>query len=172
MKTKKSQAAVEYLQNYGFAILIVLIMGVALWHMGVFNVAPKTNIARGFNTIKVLEPSIKYIKKTGTASERVTNNLNFVIVNTGSVYVHDLSLTVGGDCNFSYSSGDEILCSGTYFKKTILGPSETTDIANICCKEYAPGDPFWVLVNITYYERVGEQKIQKKESGVLQGFVE
>lgn len=165
---KKAQAAVEYLQNYGFAILIVVFLGVALWQMGIFSIAPKVNVAKGFTTIKVLEPSIKYIKKSGAdVNERVTNNLNFTVVNTGSNYIHGLSLSVGGDCSYSVLG-----CYGTYFEKTTLGPGETTALAKICCKEYNPGDPFWVSVNITYTERVGEQRIQKRESGIIQGFVE
>ncbi len=168
LNRKRGQAAVEYLQNYGFAILVVVIMGVALWQLGVFNIAPKVNVATGFKTIRVLEPSIKYIKKTGAnPDDRVTNNFNFIITNTGGVYVHDLSLSVGGDCSYSVLG-----CSGTWFEKTTLSPSETTALGKICCNEYNPGDQFWVEVNITYTERVGEKRVEKQEIGRIQGFVE
>jgi len=171
---KKSQAAVEYLQNYGFAILIVLILGVALWKIGVFNIAPKANVAVGFKTIKVLEPSIRYKGTAGLLSqyEAVTNNLNFTIVNTGGNYIHDLTLIVGGDCNYSITSAGTTLCSGTSFEKTILGPSETTSVGHICCYSYSRGDPFWVEINITYSERIGGRKVQKSEHGIIKGFVE
>jgi len=37
MKTKKAQAAMEYLMTYGWAILIVIIVAAALFALGVFN---------------------------------------------------------------------------------------------------------------------------------------
>jgi len=37
---KTGQGAMEYLMTYGWAILVVIIVGVVLWQMGLFNPTP------------------------------------------------------------------------------------------------------------------------------------
>ncbi|HEX55264.1 MAG TPA: hypothetical protein ENF49_03960, partial [Candidatus Altiarchaeales archaeon] len=57
----KGQGAMEYLMTYGWAILVVMIVGVVLWQLGIFGGGPgAVNTAHGFSKIKVLEPSIKF----------------------------------------------------------------------------------------------------------------
>ena len=49
---RKGQTAMEYLMTYGWAIIIVIIAGVALWRLGVFSPsAGKTST--GFDTFQV-----------------------------------------------------------------------------------------------------------------------
>jgi len=33
----KDQSAIEYLVTYGWVILVVIIIGIVLWHLGVFG---------------------------------------------------------------------------------------------------------------------------------------
>ncbi len=52
----RAQAALEYLMTYGWALLIVVIVGVALWSLGVFNTNAGT-VARltGIPTIQAID---------------------------------------------------------------------------------------------------------------------
>ena len=48
MMNKKGQGAMEYLMTYGWAIIIVIIVGVALWRLGIFT--PHTSkTSQGFD---------------------------------------------------------------------------------------------------------------------------
>ena len=166
--TNKAQAALEYLQTYAWAILVVLVVGLVLWQMGIFGSHADVNRAVGFGKIQVLEPSIKYVKKTGTAEQIVTNNLNFTIINTVGNHIHGLEIETGGDCN-----GSILTCSGgVTLSKESLAQDETAVISHICCKAWDVGDFFWVNVTLTYWYRVAELKVNRTERGVIQGFLE
>ncbi len=52
----KGQGAMEYLMTYGWAILVVMIVGVVLWQLGVFGGGPGTATATDFSKIKPLNP--------------------------------------------------------------------------------------------------------------------
>jgi hypothetical protein len=84
-----------------------------------------------------------------------------------------LSLSVGTDCRYRiFNPPTSDYCEGASFKKDTLAPSETTSVSHICCDFKEAGDFFYVEVNITYTQRVGENKITKRDSGVIQGYVE
>ncbi len=52
----RAQAAMEYLMTYGWALLIVVIVGVALWSLGVFNVgAGSTPKLTGISTLVLMD---------------------------------------------------------------------------------------------------------------------
>ena len=174
---KKGQAAMEYMQTYGWAVLVVLIVGVVLWQFGIFSANPKSNVAVGFSKIKVLEPSIKYVGfyESDSASDptdaSITNTLNFTIINIAGNHIHISSFVVGGDCNYSLASPIET-CIGTEFSKEILAPDEAATVKKMCCNIFEPGDFFWLNVSIEYWQRVGELKVNHTETGAIQGYVE
>jgi len=64
----KGQGAMEYLMTYGWAILVVMIVGVVLWQLGVFNVGQGGIVTTGFVKMQPLTPSIAYRNATFTAS--------------------------------------------------------------------------------------------------------
>ena len=164
----KAQAALEYLNTYGWAILVVLVVGVVLWQIGIFGSHADVNRAVGFGKITVLEPTIKYMEKIGTPEQRVTNNLNFTVVNIAGTHIHGIEIETGGDCNSSVG-----LCSGDVtLSKSSLSPDETAAISHICCNNWEAGDFFWVNVTFTYWYRIAEMKVNRTERGVIQGFVE
>ena len=51
---RKGQSAMEYLMTYGWAILVVIIIGVVLWQMGIFDIKGKTT--PGYVGFSVLVP--------------------------------------------------------------------------------------------------------------------
>lgn len=54
----RGQAALEYLMTYGWAILVVLIIGVAMWQMGVFSPAPVGFGKEGFSQVTVIDAKL------------------------------------------------------------------------------------------------------------------
>jgi len=54
LESTRGQGAMEYLMTYGWAILVVVIVGVALWYMGVFNLGGSAKTMTGFGPVKPL----------------------------------------------------------------------------------------------------------------------
>jgi len=170
--SNKAQAALEYLNTYGWAILAVLVSGLVLWQMGIFGSHADVNRAVGFGKIAVLETTIKYVEKSGTPEQQVTNNLNFTVVNIAGTHIHGLEIETSGDCNGSMRSGLGLCSGGVTLSKSSLSPDETASLSHICCDNWEPGDFFWVNVTFTYWNRIAEMKVNHTERGVIQGFVE
>jgi hypothetical protein len=101
---KKGQGAMEYLMTYGWAILVVVIVGVVLWQMGIFN--PSGSIAAGsdgFGTIKPAE----------WACDAVTGDLSLAVINGGGQKITGLQAE-GADCTATaVSAGDTATCTIT-----------------------------------------------------------
>ncbi|RLC40838.1 MAG: hypothetical protein DRH44_08080, partial [Candidatus Coatesbacteria bacterium] len=69
----KGQGAMEYLMTYGWAILVVMIVGVVLWQLGVFGGAGGgVNRATGFTTIKCFDRTIQ-LKDSTNLTATFTN---------------------------------------------------------------------------------------------------
>lgn len=97
---RKGQGAMEYLMTYGWAILVVMIVGVTLWGLGIFGGGPgAVNTASGFSKVKVLEPSIKY-EYTEHATDQLKYVLKFSLVNGVGSKIKLENITWGGDCEF------------------------------------------------------------------------
>lgn len=52
---RKGQAAVEYLTTYGWAILVTLVVGVALWQMGAFKPPSTPPGCTGFSQVTPID---------------------------------------------------------------------------------------------------------------------
>jgi hypothetical protein len=61
----KGQGAMEYLTTYGWAILVVLVVGMVLYQLGVFN-QQGTVIITGFPQLKPVPEAISYNGAAGT----------------------------------------------------------------------------------------------------------
>ena len=159
MLDKKGQGAMEYLMTYGWAILVVMIVGVVLWQLGIFGGGPgAANTARGFGRIKVMDPSIRYVA-IGTGVD--DGLLNFTIMNGAGQTVSDLKMTASG-------SG----CSTTTQDLGTLGAGATAATGVPGCDLKAGGDSFAVDVDFSYNMTVAGDKVQHDESGTIRGAVE
>lgn len=90
MANKKAQAALEFLSSYGWAILVIAIVLVALAWLGIFNVAnktPDTCVMQG----GLQCDSARLGKNLQLSSLRVTNRL------TGPIYICALMCTNNPD---------------------------------------------------------------------------
>ncbi len=102
MKNRKGQSAMEYLMTYGWAIIIVIIVGVVLWKLNIFTPsAPKTS--GGFDTFSV--GTNFRIGSDGSAT--------LIVVNADkqgrSVTLNSAKIASGANCNGaagSKNSGD------------------------------------------------------------------
>lgn len=54
-RNRKGQAAVEYLTTYGWAILVTLVVGVALWQMGAFKPPSTPPGCTGFSQVTPID---------------------------------------------------------------------------------------------------------------------
>ena len=90
MMGRKGQSAMEYITTYGWAILVVTIIGIVLWQMGVFDFGSR--VTPTYSGFSVLTPSDWAMVKAGavcTFSVELTNGageaLNQTRLSTGEV---------------------------------------------------------------------------------------
>lgn len=74
---RKGQAAIEYLTTYGWAILVILVVGVVLWQMGAFKPPPAPPDCTGFSQVRPIDHIAD-----GSASR-----MGFVLTNEAGVKV-------------------------------------------------------------------------------------
>ncbi|MFH1424683.1 MAG: hypothetical protein ABIG20_03305 [archaeon] len=143
MGNKKGQTAMEYLMTYGWAIIIVVIVGVALWRLGVFTPSAGT-VASGFEEFQVTDYTI-------TAAGAVT--VNFENADKQSRTVTISSITV-----------DDNACNGAT-GAAIVGASKTcTGTATAG----TAGNPYTgIEVSIAY--TIAGSSINHTETGLLSG---
>jgi hypothetical protein len=182
-KKKKSQAAVEYLQTYGWAILVIVIIGIAIWKLGILGPYKGVNTVSGFTVIRILEPSIVYKPNTDLQA------LQFKIMNARGLKIEiSRDVEISGDCHnivLKYiveTVGSEEDCDGIYFpgevggtcwkaSNTKLEPGAIFEPITYCDK-LAPGEQFEVKIKFRYYERVGKGQVTRYDKGIIRGYVE
>jgi hypothetical protein len=168
--SRKGQGAMEYLMTYGWAILVVMIVGITLWQMGVFSHLSKTiSRCNDFDAVKCFDPSVMY---KGGSSQSInatfTNGLGTPIILT--------SIKANEDC--VYTTADNALVAGGS-PNMVIQPGglirfscPNGGVGSLKNPNKPVGDPFTVLVNITYQETVAGKPITRTEQGRLKGFVE
>ncbi|RLI92949.1 MAG: hypothetical protein DRO89_01135 [Candidatus Altiarchaeales archaeon] len=153
----KGQGAMEYLMTYGWAILVVMIVGVVLWQLGVFGGAGGgVNRGTGFTTIKPFDRSIQYLA--------AGDNLTATFTNAAGTPVTITDVTISGDC-------DDDTAPNTFSDLTLAGGDTTTFTCDYAAGKDA-GDTFVVTVDIEYTESVAGRTITHTDSGRLTGTVE
>lgn len=60
MNSQKGQSAIEYMTTYGWAVLLILVVGMVLWQMGAFTPPSPPPGCRGFSSVTVLDHSASY----------------------------------------------------------------------------------------------------------------
>ncbi|MBU4406051.1 MAG: hypothetical protein KKB24_00525, partial [Candidatus Altiarchaeota archaeon] len=145
--------ALEYIQTYAWAILVVLIVGVVLWQFGIFGQHSGVNVATGFSKIKVLEPSIKY--------DSTVDTLTFDIINGESIHIRILGNTTGGDCNSTMTISNLGLDGGQTATVTLTG-----------CTDLDASEAFDVPISIYYRIKIASDIIYRNDTGRIIGAVE
>lgn len=95
--TRRGQGAMEYLMSYGWAILVVMAVGVAMWRLGVLTpsggLAPTQN---GFQAIRPLLPSCDMANNLYGAQYLDGFYCNFVNAAGTTIRVTDMAHSVDG----------------------------------------------------------------------------
>ncbi|MBU4406048.1 MAG: hypothetical protein KKB24_00510 [Candidatus Altiarchaeota archaeon] len=151
---KKGQGAMEYLMTYGWAILVVMIVGVVLWQLGIFGGGPgAVNTASGFGKVKPMEPSIKF---TGsTLSFSIMNGVGQAITN----------VTIEPDTCTADASFTNVVTSK-------FGAGEVQQVDLISCGTKTSGQSFSDTLTIRYVVTVAGSDVVHTEVGTIRGVAE
>ena len=143
---KKGQGAFEYIMTYGWAIIIVIIVGIILWNSGLFGQASEGT--SGFNKIR---PADYQFGTTGTNSVIVWDNV-------AGQALRNVNITYDGDN------------SGTYdvqgYTGSVRAGKRVTDTVNITSLSCSAGDSAVVPVQISYKSEAG---VTRTETGTIRG---
>lgn len=152
MMDKKGQGAMEYLMTYGWAILIVIVVGGVLYYYGVFS--PGTLVGEtktGFGEVEVDQWSV-----SGSSLNLVLANRAGEDINITNVYV-----TTDGQTSGTSISPETALNSGERMGSTL------TPVPSIPGEGYSSGDAYQLDVAIEFeYTRTG---LTKNSTGKLSG---
>ncbi len=138
---KKGQGAMEYLMTYGWAILVVMIVGVVLWQLGIFNLGGQTKTMTGFGAVKPIDWDVD---SSGSGT--------LIIVNGEGTPIK--SVTVGGDC------------SGTYGSDIPNGGSAKITVT---CTGGTAGSGYTLDIGIGYTKTIGGTTITHNSTGQIIG---
>jgi hypothetical protein len=86
----------EYLMSYGWAILVIMIIGVVLWQMGVFNLHPSASYTEsGFTALKPILASCG-ISDGSLGGATPNRGLVCVFANVagGQIFIQDVTVSV------------------------------------------------------------------------------
>ena len=179
---KKGQGAMEYLMTYGWAILVVMIVGVVLWQLGIFNPPASTTVTK-FVKIRPLNP--------GQIEQKENTTLSVVFVNLAGDTVHINNIDVDytsphGDCD---PGGSVKLPDGTSRTidtttgnlqdatgdKPLPVPQDGTFSLNFGCSGNEPplasGSRYELTMKIKYEISVGGFPQNRTETGIIKGSV-
>ena len=155
----KGQGAMEYLMTYGWAILVVMIVGIVMWQLGIFNMGGTTVTATGFAKIK---PQL--------AGTGLTNTGNFIGVFTNGVGTR-ITLSAGnvditGDATCTAAADPLTIPAGTNFR------IESGAGACTVGTDVAAGEVYDITVSIPYTVVIGGVSTSHTETGTFRGPLE
>jgi len=157
--SNRGQGAFEYLMAYGWAIIVLLIIGATLWYLGVFNVEQTGTTVSGFSKIRPLGPSV-LLTPDGNFSGVFVNGAGYVINITNLTILNLLGPPAQG-CSVTNGTGHKRADEQFWIR------------ANNCTNGIKQrGNPYTLYVNISYSGRVGGTDISRREKGVIHGFYE
>ena len=147
---KRGQGAMEYLMTYSWAILVVMLVGVAMWQMGIFNIGNATaTTMTGFPRIK---PQLSLTS--------VTTDGNFTgIFTNGAGGTVDIE-RVYGSCDFTKPPPS--ISMGKNFKITGLK-------CKVSCEA---GDSYNLDVYVEYNLTAMGEVVAHRDMGTLRGPLE
>lgn len=141
MPLKKGQSAIEYMMTYGWAILVIMIVGIVMWQMGIFEFGKSVNPGKnGFSQITLLdhtaskgEGKIKLVVVNDAGTRLTLNSVTATMINGGT-----------GACSSDFTSPTDMLPAGTFLVNLTC-----TFVGNV-------GDYYRAEVNIDYTNPASE----------------
>jgi len=148
----------EYLMTYGWAILVVMIVGIVMWQLGIFNPGSATAMnMQGFGAVK---PQLAAcgLGADGAFQCAFLNAAGTPITITQvktKLEGQELSQTVGGG---AVSPNQHLVV--------------TDAIAGLPTAGKNPGDSFSLAIEVTYEIDLGGEPVVRKSSGKVTGPLE
>jgi len=149
----KGQGAMEYLMTYGWAILVVIIVGVVLWQMGIFSGGSTSATFTGFGPLKPVEWSCN----------GDSGMLTLTVLNGAGGQISGVNMTVTGDPTNAF-----VVC-GTVNDTVAAGATivcATTAPAGSSCLAAAKGTSYSQEVSVAYKSPTGQMRTS---SGSVKG---
>jgi uncharacterized protein (UPF0333 family) len=152
---KKAQSALEYLLTYGWAILIVIIVGASLYALGVFNPGTFTGKrTTGFTQFQLVD-------------QKVDTNTNVTLV-----FGNRLGKTVSvGNVTATYKNID---CTGALpGGVTTMGPNTQLNVTIPCKSKWGALDlrtSYSIIIDIAFHDP--DSGLDHLDTGSLFGAVE
>jgi hypothetical protein len=150
--SKKAQGALEYLITYGWAILIIVIIGGALFALGVFNPSSwvSNKRATGFTAIQIKDWAFM-----GTTPTQTVNQLIFRFQNKAGypIYLWGVNSTGADDCT-------------TTFVNTLIQDEEVVPVQLWCSTGNVEKGKAYTINMLFYYEANG---LNHTDYGTLAG---
>lgn len=155
---RKGQGAMEYLMTYGWAILVVMIVGIVMWQLGIFNMGSTSVTSTGFAKIK------PQLAATGMNSGRVFTGVFTNGVGTNIV----VSL---GSTTLDPDAGDT--CTARGATTAVSSGKNFQVIAGTCgSSTMESGDVYTLTVSMPYTVGIGTITTTHTEAGTVRGPVE
>lgn len=152
----------EYLTTYGWAILVVVIVGLVLYQAGVFNTQTTTTFS-GWKQLQPLAPTVNYLGSSGQFEAAYTNTAGVDILLRDITVVE--SITGPPSCgNIQITNADVIgnttVKSGGLFKITATG-----------CPTKNVNEAYDMYITIGYTALLSEHYTNHTEIGHIAGTV-
>ena len=139
----RGQGAMEYLMTYGWAILVVIIVGIVLWQSGVFGTG--SGGVSGFDKVRIEDYSWS-----------VANGWSVSLENAAGQTMKNVNITYAGDLT-AVGTGNENWAPGKEYSNTT---------ATVCATE---GAGYAIDMTISYNS---EAAIAHTETGTIRGTCE
>ena len=153
---KKGQGAMEYLMTYGWAILVVMIVGIVMWQLGIFNMGSTSVTASGFSKLKPLLTGCKMTSgATGAFTCTFTNGAGGTIKLAAPV-----AWTGSTSCTVT---------AGSPPTSTPITQGSNLVLAATGCKGGSVGDSYAININFTYIQTVAGVDVTHIDNGIVRG---
>jgi len=154
----RAQGAMEYLMTYGWAIIVVIVVGLTLWRLGYLNMGANSLTSTGFTKLKVVTA------QSGFSSDG-TPKLVFLNGAGSSIEISGGSIKDLGPAKLSCALASDLFVpkaveGGKYFKVSGVPP---------CIGAGKPGDVYNARIMINYRVQVGYAVSSHTETGTLRG---
>ncbi|MFH1721934.1 MAG: hypothetical protein ABH950_04950 [Candidatus Altiarchaeota archaeon] len=156
---RKGQGAMEYLMTYGWAILVVMIVGIVMWQLGIFNMGGTAVTSSGFARIK---PQLSAIAMGADS----TSDFLFTNGAGGTITVGSILITVddGG-------AGNSVV--GALPVDTTVAAGDNIKFSNVAVAvNGGEGDPISMVISINYVINVSGIVTSHTERGTIRGPLE
>ena len=137
--------------TYGWAILVVMIVGIVMWQLGIFNVNQSAPTSSGFVKIKPIDGVTQY-NAAGTLTITLTNGAGKKI-DIGQV-------TAPSGCTTATVSATPATASPMSGEATTF---------SFTCATKTKGDMYEVKINVPYTLRLGTVTNTATEEGLIKG---